>query len=520
MPFDRRLEDAPRLAAVLVALGFPACGTGVGTGDGAGGSRDAARPGTESAPAGPADATKCADACGDAPIDATQGVDAPDASDTTDAFAADDALDASDADEAADAPEAIDWPPVTHNEVCHVIWPQPAGYSGGGNTSLPLVVDASGNTYALISYASNPPSPPLDLGVPSPGDPVGIAIVKVDPQCHLVWMREFGGPPGSTEDGGFPSINGSIAVDATSSVTLAGEFNGPVDLGAGPLDGYQVGYVLRLDASGNVVFSHTYPANFPSLIGVQPDGSAAFLFFDYAAFGSAYACWVGNDCDGGVPEAGTDYYSFVELDATGAEVARDSFPGFPGTAFGGSTFADVSLDPAGMLWAIDNYADAGPSVERLTPFGVPIWSQPTDAADLVLGPAGGVGYSFSASSNETFEAFGFDGGESWSRTVLLGTSQPAFRDVAVDSTGTIYAAGQVDPRALPPGDAQWPSSVVGVEVLDPLGRLQGIRAWTGGSNDYYGYQAVGVDPNGNAVIGGYSTDDDGGYSYFIVKLGP
>jgi hypothetical protein len=35
-----------------------------------------------------------------------------------------------------------------------------------------------------------------------------------------------------------------------------------------------------------------------------------------------------------------------------------------------------------------------------------------------------------------------------------------------------------------------------------------------------GSAAVGVDPGGNAVIGGYSTDDDGGYSYFIVKLGP
>jgi hypothetical protein len=123
------------------------------------------------------------------------------------------------------------------------------------------------------------------------------------------------------------------------------------------------------------------------------------------------------------------------------------------------------------------------------------------------------------SRQETFGLVGLDGGLAWSATLPLATSAPSFHDVAIDSTGRVYAAGQVDPRALPPGDVQWPTNVVGVEVLDPLGKPQGIRAWTGGADETYGWTAVAVDPSGNAVIGGYSVDD-GGYSYFVVRLGP
>ena len=90
--------------------------------------------------------------------------------------------------------------------------------------------------------------------------------------------------------------------------------------------------------------------------------------------------------------------------------------------------------------------------------------------------------------------------------------------VGFDSTGNVYAAGQVWPRALPSGGPSWPSNVVGVEVLDPQGLPQGIRAWASGTNDYY--RAFAVDPSGNAFIGGDFSDDDGGFSYFVVKLAP
>jgi hypothetical protein len=324
-------------------------------------------------------------------------------------------------------------------------------------------------------------------------------------------MGEFG-PPSLTADGGLPGIGGQIAVDATSSVTLVGMFSGPVD---GP---HRVGYVLRIDAGGNVVFSHTYPLKVPTLLGVQPDGSASILFLDYGALG----CAVAGTCDGGGPEAGIDYYSLVQLDGAGTEVGRHSLPWVPGLLNSGTTPLDPAVDPAGLLWGL-GFDDAGPALQRFTQSGVPLWSQPVPGgANLALGPAGGVVYAYASTSppTEQFGLFGFDGGASWSRLVPLATAQPGFGDMVVDSTGTIYAAGQVDPRVLAAGDAHWPSDVVGVEVLDPLGHPKGIRAWAGGVDDFYATTAIGVDPSGNAVIGGYSSDADGGYSLFMVKLGP
>lgn len=505
-----------------VFLALTACGGSVGAGPPDAGP-DGASPIPEATVPDATDATMCPDACGLAPIDAAQGNDATDAfagSDASDAGDASDGFDASvdDAADAADAPEEIDFPPVSHNEVCHVAWPQPAGFQGLGNISMPLLVDSAGNVYVQIPYSS---APPIDLGVPLPGDPQGIAIAKVDPQCHLLWVREFGAPP--TADGGYPSIGGGLAaVDDSSNVTLAGTFDGPIDLGGGPLDGYQVGYVLRLDASGNVVFTRTYPGDFPGMVGVQPEGGpTSLLFFDYGAFEGYLTCAL-NHCDAGLLEAGLNYFSFAQIDSAGTEITRHSFPGVPGTTgISPPTFTDMRMDSTGTLWAIDNLADAGPSVERLTQFGVPIWSQPTGTADLVLGPKGGVVYSFSDPTlDETFSLYGFDGGASWTNALRLGVSAPFAGNVAIGPSGMIYSAGQVDPRALPPGDAQWPSSVVGVEVLDPLGRPQEIRAWTGLSNDLYGTGGVGVDPSGNAVVAGYSVDEDGGYTYFVVKLGP
>jgi hypothetical protein len=59
-----------------------------------------------------------------------------------------------------------------------------------------------------------------------------------------------------------------------------------------------------------------------------------------------------------------------------------------------------------------------------------------------------------------------------------------------------------------------------VEVLDPLGIPQGVRAWLGGTADHFGETAIGIDPVGNAVFGGYSMDQNGGSSYFLVRLAP
>ncbi|HLK39913.1 MAG TPA: hypothetical protein VKU41_24320, partial [Polyangiaceae bacterium] len=160
-----RPVDAARRALCVVALWLPACGGSLGAE-----TSDAAGPETAPSPSSPAvtgvrDATTCTGACGDSSAGAETAAGGPDASD------AGDAPDESDAAAPLDEPDADELPPVTRNEVCHVLWPQPPGYSRVDD-SFSLAVDPSGNSYIAITYSSNPA---LDLGVSSSGDPAGIA---------------------------------------------------------------------------------------------------------------------------------------------------------------------------------------------------------------------------------------------------------------------------------------------------------------------------------------------------------
>jgi hypothetical protein len=460
------------------------------------------------ADAGPGDATATViDAAdggsADGSQDSARSADAGDVPDATLATDATDATDALDALDAADASYPSDWPPLTRQEACRVVWPQPAGYSGAGD-DVQLVTDATGNTYVALTYYS---VPPVDLGVASPGYAMGLAVAKVDPQCHVVWMREFGGSGTATET---PEIVARIAVDATSSVTIAGSFNGPIDFGQGPVHGYQVGFVMRLDAAGHTVFDHEYPLVFPGTVGVKADGTAAILFFDYGAM----ECSLNHGlCDGGTPpDAGLEFYSLAFIDATGVEISRNHFPGSPAvTGLAPATFSDLALDPAGTIWGIDNATDGGPSVQLLTQAGSLLWSHLAGGYALTLGPAGGLVYGMSSSApgaSEKFELYAPDGGLSWKTTLKLATGYPSEADMGIDSTGAIYAAGSI---ALP-------DRPMGVEVLDPQGRPQSVRAAVIPGDSYYRTSAV--TPGGTAVIAGDVYDADGGLSYFLVELGP
>jgi len=342
-------------------------------------------------------------------------------------------------------------------------------------------------------------------------------------------MREFGAPPGTTGAATQQtSLSARIAVDATSSVTLLGWSSGPVDLGSGPVDasGGDVSFVMRIDSGGNTVYTRTYSAfdSPATILGVHPDGSAAFLFFDYLA----YTCLLSPvSCDGGgPPEAGTYGFSFVQLDPTGSEVVRQPFPGFPaisGSAGSSATFTDLSLDPDGMIWAVDNYTDAGSSVQRLMPNGTPLWSRPprsgAGSPEVVVTAAGGLVFCLDhGGGRETFELVGFDGGLSWARSTALATTEPVAGDVVVDPKGAIYFAGQLVPPPSAPPNTPSPLTVFGVQTLDSQGRNVALREWTTGGKD--DYRALGVDSNGNAIVGGDAVDGDGGISYFLVKLGP
>lgn len=494
-----------RVARCLIVVSLAACaGAPPPLGGSSDGGGEATR--TSGAPSGPAP-----DGAGDATTDGTTHQDddatSPDGPSSRDsAWSPDDASSADDAsaavaDAGSDSASAPDAPPLVSSEACHVVWTQPAPTDESEGT-FSLVVDPSGNTYVEADYFSE----------------VGVMIAKVDPQCHLAWMRVMSAPPGSVQT----SIAAHLAVDSTSSVTLAGTFYGTIDFGDGPVSspgpGVSDGFVARLDPDGNTVFCDIYPSEYPYAILSASGGTASLLMTEYGAFETYELCQEGlqdSGCqDAGAADGGTSFFSFVQLDATGHEVARHPF----GTSLlFGQTLSSAAVDSTGMIWALQNDTGQGgtPALVGLTQYGDVLWSQPfTDGDGFALGPSGGivVGAGGTAPAlSETFQGYGGDGGLLWTQTdPLPGVPHPG--TIAVDPTGAIYLAG-----GLPSPDGG-PTGVVGVEVFDPQGLPRELRVAPDAVTE--GYWAFGVDPGGTAVIGGDVGYTDAGSSFYVVRIGP
>ncbi|MGH7439286.1 MAG: hypothetical protein ACRENE_26670, partial [Polyangiaceae bacterium] len=125
---------------------------------------------------------------------------------------------------ALDGPDADAMPPF--NDICHAFWPQPPHLVVNGSQ---IAADLQGNAYFAMTYhgeTTSGPTPTIDLGVADAGSyPVGVAIAKVDPACHLLWVREIGDAEiGSVE-------NHQIVVDSQSNVSIAGLLAGSVEVG-------------------------------------------------------------------------------------------------------------------------------------------------------------------------------------------------------------------------------------------------------------------------------------------------
>lgn len=482
----------PWLLAVFVAslahlVGLAACGgTSSGPRDSAGDASAEAGPGV-SAGAGSVDAgamdTGAIDAGATGRGAADSATDGSQADSTVCPGACVDGADAApDGGIEAGAPDAQDGGTASlPDEVCRLVWTDPVDVQSAGNYSL--AVDPSGNTYVQVDYYSS------------------VTIAKIDAQCRLVWTRVLGASP----DAGPTTIASKIAVDSSSNLTVAGYFYGTIDFGTGPISspgpGYSQGFVVRLDADGNTSFCDIYPTEYPTLLPGSAAGVSSVLLFDY----QAAECSMTPGCsDAGGADAGSSFYSFVQIDGTGHETVRHPFA--PSYTFVMSLTAAV-LDPAGNIWALsqnDGINGSNPALLQLSQYGQVSWSQPFTHGDLfALGPSGGVVLDV-GDAGTTLQAFGGDGGLVWTQASSQsgGGGQPLY--MAIDSTGAIYAT---------PASS---SSSIGVEVFDPQGHLLGVRAGPD-INDLY--MAFGVDPGGTAILAGYLFGD-GGFANLLVRLGP
>jgi hypothetical protein len=283
-------------------------------------------------------------------------------------------------------------PPKPAVERCRTEWPQPQGLDIG---LMQMAMDAAGNAYVAINYYGyGQPAALLNLGAMSPTTSANVAIAKIDADCNLLWARSFGRAAAAVlNDSGLDTV--AIRTDAASNVTILGTFFGEVDLGAGPVSATGAGdsgFLLRLDAQGNTVFSKTLASEFadamtPYDLAVTADGISTI------AVNAGNDTDFGNGRDAGGGGAFQTHYYLVQFDAAGAEL-------FQITANQISPDLDevlqLATNPTGALWATGwsptatNMGDRKPIFVGLTASAGFDWVDDGGGSPLVAGSPNGV----------------------------------------------------------------------------------------------------------------------------------
>jgi hypothetical protein len=515
----RRLEVTVALAGLVT---LPAC-----SGDSDHLVDHLSRMDATSPPADVAAASATAPAVQDAALDALDALDATDARAPGDATVAD--ADATDAD-AADAPLALDESDADAalplNDICHVVWPQPHGLVVANG--LAVATDPQGNAYIAVSYSgesSTGSSSTIDFGVPrSSSYPVGVALVKVDPACQLLWMREIGGYGDTSVQ------NGQIVVDGQSNVTLMGGFQGTVDFDgtmlaspAGPgTPSVSFPYVMRFDASGNVVYTKVFGPTgtdqevSAGVVRVGDDGTSTIV----VAYWNLDAYFGINDAGGPILEQ-----QFLQLDPTGAVVSQTPRP------VAGPFFESLIADPDGGLWALQgqsngSYSLSAPILAHLSRDGTVDWTQSIDASapnprlaagasNVVLLGAGDV--------TETLSSYTPTGAQAWMQTTEVGYAGGMFAErLAIDPSGAPIVGGEFFSATPAPVDGSTstdpPQSGMGFQVFDSTGHFRSLKTWTGAPADVSGFGDVAVDPQGNVLLLGTTGMGQDRSAVFLAKL--
>ncbi len=453
-----------------------------------------------------------------------------------------------------DAPGQADAPPPSPAvETCQTVWPQPDGVflDTAAPDGVQMAIDATGNVYLAlsyggISYGGRPvqSAPPPALGVSGlPGYPLGLAIVKIDSACHLVWAREIG-----THDvnaGFIQSV--ALGVDAASNVTIFGRFSGAIDFGdatvtadtdAGPALGSA--FLMRLDATGALVFRDVFASSAGGLVGplgtnpsttlalaVSPAGVSTILVraLGDVVFGPPAPDDAGDaNAPGGVYDAGwgapEDF--LVQVDTMGRVLRTLPPPSLTDGVLAGSD---------GTLWAEGEAAwdgGAGSVLLHLSGSAEPLFSEPAPGTLLAVGGHGAVFFDNGYQTTEELFAYSSAGTFLWSRPPSVYPIETADQSLAIDSNGNIIVGGLLQGTIETFADGSTttiPSPAgIGYEVFDSTGALRSVRVFGDQDADVGSerFLALGVDPTNHVIIAG-ANQGTGGWnttSLFVTKFAP
>ncbi len=191
------------------------------------------------------------------------------------------------------------------------IWSERFGDSSS-QIGMKVKTDSDGNVIAVGHFQGT-----VDFGggpLTSPGL-FDIYIAKFDPTGTHMWSLGFGDSQLQYGKG--------VSVDNLDNVIIAGDFEGTVDFGGGPLTslGDRDIYVAKFDAAGNHLWSDSFGGSGPHYAeGVTTDGSGDVILVG--------ECWNTVDFGGGqLPHAGMYDVYVARFDKAGNHVWSQSFGG-------------------------------------------------------------------------------------------------------------------------------------------------------------------------------------------------
>jgi hypothetical protein len=363
-----------------------------------------------------------------------------------------------------------------------------------------VAVDSNGNVYAA-GYQKSSGVYTYETNVSAQGTSSGdynVVLVKYNSNGTAQWARTVSA--GSRE-----SAFNAVAVDSSGNVYAAGYQNGTGNFTYGtgvsvqePNAGGNNVVLVKYNSSGTALWAQTVRVSTGNsgttnsqftAVAVDSSGSV------YAA-GYQYGTYTPNWGDGayiygtGVSAVGTRNVNnvvLVKYDSSGtAQWARTitSSTGGSGTTTADSYFTSVAVDSTGSVYAAGLQTDNGTYT-----YGTGVSAQGTS----------------SNHRNVVLVKYDSSGMAQWARTVSAGSGGSQFNAIAVDSSGSVYAAG------LQNGDGIYTYGA-GVSAQTSVGNScsvvlvkydsSGTAQWArSGDVGYSGFNTVSVDSSGVYAAG-------------------
>jgi hypothetical protein len=428
------------------------------------------------------------------------------------------------------------------------LWARTFG-DASAQEAMSVAIDASGNVLVTGTVAG---AVDFGGGALPPGGASDAFVLKLDPAGNHLWSRRFGLSGTAT--------GVSIAVDAANDVIVAGDFDGEIDLGAGPATAtYSDVFLLKLDQDGNHLWSKTfgdpdfgYEDNVSEVV-FDPSGNVLLLgtFDGYIDFG-----------DGEIDPSAD--LVLVKLSSSGSHVYTRRFTTYEpqlwqfhtlGTDAGGNVFLAGGLigtaDFGGGPLTVTFQGNSDVYAAKLDAGGNHVWSKqfgddyPQEAGAIAIdgdghvrihGRAGGsidFGGGPLAANPDFYDLFtaslDSDGNHLWS--VMFGAAGLETAPAGgVDGWGNgVFAGRYTNPFDFGGGPLPAPQSTdIYLVKLDAGGAHLVTRAFGGPGTEFV--QDLAVAPDGTAVlVGSFDASVDfgsgavatqGAEDIFILKLSP